>query len=141
MNGLDGIGVQVVTRDADDASEANAWALLHELDGMLDALLQDGEESSIDLRSIPMTTADREVLARVLGEGELNASIDALGPSRVRETGIHGVWWVTHHNTDDAVIAEFLEVSFCPDILRSHIDDVRDTLESLRTQLVQHRES
>ncbi|HKJ09080.1 MAG TPA: hydrogenase expression/formation C-terminal domain-containing protein, partial [Gammaproteobacteria bacterium] len=98
-------------------------------------------ESSIDLRGIPMTPADRAVLERVLGEGELNARITALGLSQVRETAIHGVWWVTHYNTEDAVVAEFLEVSFCPDILRSHTDDIRDTLENLRTQLAQHQES
>lgn len=140
MTGLKDIGVEVgVGEDGNQAG--NAWALLHEIEGMLDELVNSRKESSIDLRGIPMSAADRKVLEGVLGEGELTARIDALGLSEVRETAIHGVWWVTHYNTEDTVVAEFLEVAFCPDILRSHTDDIRDTLENLRTQLAQRRES
>lgn len=138
MSGLNDIGVELGVTEGDERA-ANAWALLHEIEGMLDELVQSGRESSIDLRGIPMSPADRKVLEQVLGEGELTARITALGLSQVRETSIHGVWWVTHYNTEDQVIAEFLEVSSCPDILRSHTDDIRDTLENLRTRLAQHQ--
>lgn len=140
MNAWKDIGIEVGVGENGNHA-ANAWALLHEIEGMLDELLNNDKESSIDLRGIPMSAADRQVLERVLGEGELTARITALGLSQVRETAIHGVWWVTHYNTEDAVVAEFLEVSSCPDILRSHTDDIRDTLENLRTQLAQHQES
>jgi hypothetical protein len=34
-------------------------------------------------------------------------------------------------------MAEFLEVTTCPDIIRAHPADVRDSLEDLRARLVE----
>lgn len=118
---------------------ANAWALLHELESMVAALLRGGRGASIDLRRVPMTPADRAVLDRVLGQGELSARLEVFGASRVRETAVHGVWWVTHSNEQDEVVAEFLEVSFCPELLFSHREDVEAALDKLRTRLTDHR--
>ncbi|HKK13398.1 MAG TPA: hydrogenase expression/formation C-terminal domain-containing protein [Gammaproteobacteria bacterium] len=139
-DGLKRINVTVAPQEPQE-SVLNAWALLNELEQMLLALIDHERPSSIDLRGVPLTAADRRTLERVLGEGEINVEIDALGMSRVRETAVHGVWWVTHHDDDGKTVAEFLEVSYCPDILRSHKDDVRDTLENLRAHLAQHTET
>jgi hypothetical protein len=45
------------------------------------------------------------------------------------------VWWVTHYNDEDEVLAEFIEVAWCPEILLTPEDDVKDGLESLRARL------
>ena len=115
----------------------NGRALLMELEGLLADLVTQGREGSIDLRSLPLSPGDRAFLERHLGHGEVEAEVSALGPSRVQETAIHGVWWVRHYNSNDEVMAEFLEITHCPDIIRAHPADVRDSLEELRATLVE----
>lgn len=141
MSGLDGISIQVQPAAAAPLSTATAQAILAELETSLQALLDSGREHSIDLRSLPLAPGELEYLKETLGEGEVRVEVDALGSSRVVETRIHGVWWVTHHNTLDDVVAEFLEVSFCPDIIRAQRDDVRESLESLSACLAGDHDS
>jgi hydrogenase-1 operon protein HyaF len=135
MSGLDGISIQVQPAAAAPLSTATAQAILAELETSLQELLASGREHSIDLRSLPLAPGELEYLKDVLGEGEVRVEVDALGASQVVETGVRGVWWVTHRNTLDDVMAEFLEVSFCPDIIRAQRDDVREGLEALSARL------
>ena len=141
VNHLKGIHITV-----DDAfpevalSHGNAMPLLYEIEFLLGDLLATGKATSIDLRSLPMLPGDYEKLREVLGDGEVSATIDAMGPTQVRETAVHGVWWVTHYNSDHTVIAEFIEVTYVPEILRTHPADVRVGLDSLRSRLNQSPE-
>lgn len=136
MSGLDDIGVSVEGgRAAMPVETSNARALLSELEAALQALLKTGREHSIDLRSLPLLPGELDYLRETLGRGEVRAELDALGRSEIQETTIRGVWWVTHWNTLDEVMAEFLEVSFCPDIIRAQRDDVRESLEALNARL------
>ena len=137
MSGLDDIHVLVEPAVAygSVSGNATAQALLKELETSLVALLETGREHSIDLRSLPLAPGEIEYLKEALGVGEVRIVIDALGQSLVNETGIKGVWWVIHRNNHDEVMAEFLEVSFCPDIVRAQRDDVRESLDQLSTQL------
>jgi len=136
MSGLDDIGVRIETGfGARPLETANARALLSELEAALQALLKTGREHSVDLRSLPLLPGELDYLRETLGRGEVRAELDMLGRSEIRETAIRGVWWVTHWNTLDEVMAEFLEVSFCPDILRAQRDDVRDSLQVLNARL------
>jgi hypothetical protein len=48
---------------------------------------------------------------------------------------VHGVWWVTHLNADGAKVAEFLDITHVPEILKSHPDDARAALARLRGYL------
>lgn len=134
MSGLDGISVKVQPAAA-PLNTATAQAILAELETSLQELLATGREHSIDLRSLPLAPGELDYLRETLGVGEVRVEVDALGPSRVVETKVHGVWWVTHRNTLDDVMAEFLEVSFCPDIIRAQRDDVRESLETLSARL------
>ncbi len=113
----------------------NALPILYEIADALERLHSTGETAIIDLRALPLAPGDRERLQEVLGAGELNARLEALGPSEVRETGIHGVWWVTHHNAEEEIMAEFIEVTQLPDILRSDPQDVVEGLARLRERL------
>ena len=135
MNHLEDIPVTVLATGAEAAPHGRA--LLVELEALLRDLVEQGREGSIDLRSLPLSPGDRAFLERQLGQGEVVAEVSALGPSRVQETAIHGVWWVRHYNSNDEVMAEFLEVTHCPDIVRAHPADVRDSLEDLRARLVE----
>lgn len=142
MNHLKGIPIAVDdTLPAAALSHGNATPLLHEIEVLLSDLLSAGKSASIDLRSLPMLPADYENLRAALGDGEVSATIDAMGPTQVRETAVHGVWWVTHYNSDDTVIAEFIEVTYIPEILRTHPADARLGLDRLRSRLTESTET
>jgi len=141
MNHLKGIPIAVDGDFPEIAlSHGNAVPLLHEIEVLLNDLLATGKSGSIDLRSLPMLPDDYEKLREALGDGEVSATIAAMGPTQVRETAVHGVWWVTHFNSDDTVIAEFIEVTYMPEILRTHPADARDGLDRLRSRLTQSTE-
>jgi len=142
MNQLKGIPIAVDGVFPDAAlSHGNAMPLLHEVEVLLNDLLTTGKPASIDLRSLPMLPTDYEKLREALGDGEVSATIEAMGPTRVRETAFHGVWWVTHYNSEDAVIAEFIEVTYVPEILRTHPADARLDLDRLRSLLTESTET
>ena len=135
MSGLDSIPIHVQPAGDIGSTVGNVRAILAELETSLQNLLATGREHSIDLRGLPFAPGELDYLKQTLGTGEVHAEIDALGKSDVQETAIRGVWWVTHYNTLDDVMAEFLEVSFCPDIVRAQRDDVRESLELLNARL------
>ena len=138
MSGLDDIRIEVRPPRI-PAGSGNAQAILAELETALRALLETGTEHSIDLRSLPLAPGEIDYLRDALGTGEVRIDVDALGPSRIVETAIRGVWWVTHRNALDEVMAEFLEVSFCPDIVRAQRDDVQESLEHLDARLAEEQ--
>jgi hydrogenase-1 operon protein HyaF len=117
------------------ASSPFVDALLRELQTLLEALVDSGEQGSIDLKSLPMGPGDSQRLRMALGEGEVTAVVQALGPTRVAETGFPGVWWVTHYNVHDEVVAERIEVTSVPAILESPSADVAEGLQRLRSAL------
>lgn len=113
-------------------------AVLHEVAARLEALTQRGEPGSIDLATMPLAPADFDALRVALGEGEVAAEVDADGRSRVRETATHGVWWIAHRDADDNVLAEFIEITTVPAILRTAEADLTAGLERLRAHLAEH---
>ncbi len=113
----------------------NSPALLQEIARLLARLVETGEPGSVDLRSLPLTPTDYAHLTEALGQGEVSAEITAAGPTRVRETAVHGVWWVTHLNANDEPTAEFIEVSYAPEILKTHPSDAAMALAKLRARL------
>jgi hydrogenase-1 operon protein HyaF len=129
MNALDQIGVKVM------GSANNGRAVLREIHRMLEILVTNNEVNSIDLSSLPLSPEDRQLLEETLGEGEVTAEVNSLGPTRVLETGIPGVWWVRHYNADGEVMAEFIEVTDCPEILLTPQEDMKDGLEALHALL------
>ena len=136
MNDLKGIPIAVADDAAGLTLSGNADPILHEIRSLLNDLVTSGKSASIDLRNLPLSTGDYQKLKEVLGQGEVSATIDAMGPTQVRETAVHGVWWVTHYNNDSTVIAEFLEVTTMPEILRTHPADARAGLDLLQSRLI-----
>lgn len=119
--------------DLNDGSGVHA--LLSEIDTQLERLLTNGEEGIIDLKTIPISHDEYQHLMYVLGEGELSATIHALGRSIVRETAIAGVWWIIHYNEDGAVIADMIEVTSMPAIMKSDRGDMQNSLIELRKRI------
>jgi hydrogenase-1 operon protein HyaF len=103
----------------------NVEPLLHEIRHALQELAATGNTGIIDLRSIPLAPGEEDKIVATLGQGEVQARIDALGPSEVTETRYAGVWLVTHYNHDEDIIGRFIEITAMPEILRSQAEDIR----------------
>jgi len=113
----------------------NARPILFEVFHALEALLASGESSIIDLRSIPLAPGEEEIILNTLGQGEVHAQLNALGPSEIVETRYAGVWLVTHFNDDAAIVSRFIEITRIPEILRSQREDISNALIELAHEL------
>jgi hydrogenase-1 operon protein HyaF len=128
MNRLKDIAVTVIGAPAvalEDPS-GNGKAILHEIADLLGRLVSEGRQGIIDLRAMPLTPGDYTELEEALAPGAVRVEIDAAGPTEVCETVYPGVWWTRHRNESGETVAEFIEVTTCPEILKSHVDDVRE---------------
>jgi hydrogenase-1 operon protein HyaF len=128
---------QTPCMDESCGSEAlthNVRPLLNEIRHALEKLLATGESSAIDLRSIPLAPGEEDQIVEALGEGELSAELDAMGPSEIRETGYPGVWLVTHYNADRQLMGRFIEITRVPDLLKSQDADIAGGLQRLAGQ-------
>jgi hydrogenase-1 operon protein HyaF len=108
-----------------------AAALLREIADRLAALLETGETSAIDLRSLPMSPDDRAALLETLGEGEVRATVEAAGRSEIVETRYPGVWRVDHFAPDGAPRHAEILISPVPELLRADPADIEDGAERL----------
>lgn len=113
----------------------NVVPLLYEVRHALQELLNDGTETIIDLRAIPLGPGEEERIAETLGRGEVQVRLSALGPSEIFETRYPGVWMSTHRNQDGVVIGRYIEVCMIPPLVRSQDEDIRTGLEALDARL------
>ncbi len=113
----------------------NVQPLLHEIRHALGKLLDTGENSIIDLRSIPLAPGEEDTIIDTLGCGEVHAKLNALGPSEIYETRFAGVWLITHHNEESSIIGRFIEITRFPDILKSQSEDMTISLNQLEQEL------
>ena len=114
-----------------------AAAVLQEITQLLAKLADTGAAGSIDLRSLPMTDADRDELEERLGRGEVQADLSVAGNSQVWETGYSGVWWIRHFGTGDKIAAEEIAVTNVPEILVTHRADIATTASRIRRDLAE----
>ena len=119
-----------------DIGTQNVMPLLHEIRHALAQLLEEGKETVIDLRSIPLAPGEEAAIEQALGEGEVQAVLSSLGPSNFRETSYPGVWVVTHYNHDDKIVGKFVEVAIVPALLRSQTEDMAAGLRRLESRLM-----
>lgn len=112
-----------------------AWSIVSEIAQRLRLLADSNEPSTIDLRSLPMTQADRDQLEEILGRGEVSARIEIAGASDVWETSYAGVWWIRHRGAGERIATEEIAVTRIPDILLSHPHDVTAAALHLREEL------
>jgi hydrogenase-1 operon protein HyaF len=120
-----------------EQATGNVAPLLHEIRHALERLVDTGEPTVIDLRTIPLAPGEAEAIERVLGEGEVVARLNALGPSVVRETAIAGVWLVTHRNANDEIAGKYIEITKMPAILESQDVDILRGIAELGERLSQ----
>jgi hydrogenase-1 operon protein HyaF len=138
MSSLDKIGVKLINLlplPPEEGLSGNTDAILHEIVALLETYTTSGQTGAIDLHSLPLTPADYALLRDTLAEGEVHARIDAIGNTEVRETHYPGVWWLTYYNAEDDIVADLLEVTTVPEILKAPVEDICDGLSRLRERL------
>lgn len=128
---LDSIPIVVAPSGQNAESPAKLLAIIHEIKTMLEILIETGETRAIDLLHTPLSMSDLSVLKDTLGEGEVSARLDCLGTTSFQETSISGIWWVTHCNREGKVLAESVEATTCPEMLKSSRHDLRSGLALL----------
>ena len=114
----------------------NAQPILFEVRHALEALLESGQTSVIDLRSIPLAPGEETAIIETLGQGEVHAHLDALGRSEIYETRYPGVWLVSHYNEAGDLVSRFIEITQLPDILSSQHEDMANALSALTEKLM-----
>ena len=112
-----------------------AQSILREISLALSVLAATGTRDAIDLRSLPLTGADREELEAALGRGDVSVALEAAGTSEIWETRFTGVWWLRHFGGDGRVAAEVIEVTPVPDILAAHSDDISAAAARMAAEL------
>ena len=135
MRSINEIPIHVLSPD--EMLTGQAEAVLTEVADMLGRLLETGEEGSIDLRSLPLSPADRDWLDAQLGRGEVEISLEAGGRSILTETAYSGVWKVVHHDPDERVVAELIEVALVPAIVKPAKSDIEKAYNNLQSNLKQ----
>ncbi len=125
MSSLEGIAVRV------EAMSGNVMPLLHEIRHALRRVAEGGQGTTIDLGSLPMAPGEDKRIEEMLGQGEVRAELNALGPTVVQETRYPGVWFITHRNTEQEVVARFIEVTRMPELLLAQADDMRRAVNEL----------
>ena len=123
----------------DTQATGMAWSVLAEVGRLLEKLAANGETGCVDLRSLPLTDADRAELESLLGCGEVRVELDLTGRSEVWETAYAGAWWIRHLGAGDRIAVELISVCPVPDILTTHAADIQAAARRLRHDLQQSR--
>ena len=129
MRSLDAITMKVET------ATGNVEPLLHEIRHAVTCVAQGKEGTVIDLRRLPLAPGEEERIEAELGRGEVRAELDALGPTVVQETSYAGVWLVTHRNSEQKVVARFIEVTRIPELLQAQREDIERGIDRLESEL------
>ena len=127
--------ITVRVENTDTSSVGNIAALLAEIAAQLQLLLSNDTTSLIDLKSLPLSAHEYEQLRFTLGQGEVSARLEAIGPSEIIETQFPGVWWVTHYNVEGDIIADIIEIARIPSLLQSQAEDMQAGLARLQIML------
>ena len=121
-----------------------AQAVLREISRALVSLARQGEahatsplphEETIDLHSLPLSDADRAALAQRLGRGEVQATLDVAGATRIFETAFAGVWWVQHADAQGHTVLEQVVLAQVPALLLAHPADIDHAARRLQAEL------
>lgn len=135
MAELADIPIRIAQPDAEPRQFGNALPILHQIRHALLRLAEQGEPTRIDLAAMPFGPGDEERLMETLGRGEVEATVDALGPTRVWETRFPGVWILDYANVEGERIALQIEIDEVPQMLRAARADIHEALTALDAEL------
>jgi hydrogenase-1 operon protein HyaF len=107
--------------------------VLHEIAHAINLLLEQHQETTLDLLNLPLADVDKTELLKILGRGEIIAHLNALGDSTLWESAFPGVWIVEHRDADARLLSQLIEIAWIPSILKAHPEDIRAGLSKLMT--------
>lgn len=110
-------------------------ALGYEIAARLQVLHETGQSAAIDIKTLPMAAGEFESFRQMLGQGEVDFTLELDGQSRIRETAFPGVWWIQHKDPEGQVVAEHIEINHVPDILRVPPEEIGHAVDALRARL------
>ncbi len=115
-------------------------AILQEIRHKLERLVATGQESLIDLGAVPFAPDDEARLLALLGQGEVTVGIEALGPTRIWETEVPGVWVLDHRNLEGQRLALHIEIARVPQILVTQPQDLEAATAALDARIATARD-
>lgn len=119
----------------DDILGGGVRALGYEIAARLETLYETGEPAAIDIKTLPMAAGEFESFRQMLGQGEVDFTLELDGQSRIRETAFPGVWWIQHRDPEGQVVAEHIEIDHVPALLRARADEIGQAADALRARL------
>jgi len=114
---------------------AAGLAILQEIRHGLSRLVATGQGGLIDLGAIPLGPDEEARLLTLLGQGEVTAEIAALGPTRIWETGVPGVWVLDHRNLEGQRLALHIEIARIPKMLVTQPQDLEGATAALDARI------
>ena len=78
-------------------------------------------------------------LKEIMARGEVSAVVENEARILISETEYPGIWWVIHHNDKGEPVTELLEICAFPEILASHVADMREGCRRLERLLTEKR--
>ena len=117
---------------------ASALAIVSEIKASAMIFAETCETASIDLRCLKAMPEEREILASMLGEGEVSVVVDTAGRTEIRETSVPCVWWIRHCDAQGETVGELIEVTCIPDLIEGDRKAVVRGLEFLNAALQLH---
>ncbi|APE05207.1 hydrogenase expression protein HupH [Alteromonas sp. RW2A1] len=118
-----------ITSNAD--TTGNVIPLLHQIRHALSQLLAQQEETTIDLRRLPLSASEESQLETFLGHGEVKADIQALGDTVLIESRYTGVWLETHYNEEAEIMGKYVHICDCPQLIKSQPEDMVLSLNNI----------
>ena len=131
MSSLDRIAVNLI----DEGHSEMVRSILSEVVSLLERWVKKGEPGQLDLKSLPLSAADSQLLEKALGRGEVTGSMDVMGNSQMIETAFSGVWYVIHRDDQDQVIVKQIEVVDIPAIIFPQPSEVLSALGRLKLEV------
>ncbi|MBL7005340.1 MAG: hydrogenase accessory protein HupE [Gammaproteobacteria bacterium] len=112
-------------------SRENIVPVLNEIRHALKKLVDSNETTVIDIKSLPFGEQEEKKLLKILGEGEVQITLNSMGESVIYETHFQGVWVVTHKNYDAQIASRFIEICYVPEIVKTPPEDIEDSIREL----------
>lgn len=129
------VNIEVNPREEQPAFTGRLSAMLSEILQALEALHENGEQHEIDLLTLPLSEPEKEKLTEILGQGEVDITINTLGLSTIRETAVSGVWWLNHFNNEKTLLAEHIVIACEPPLVSVGRDEVGADISVFQQQL------
>lgn len=123
------------------AGTMNGQALLAELRARVAAHAAGESGGQINLSLLPLSPADRTLIAHALPPGPLSIISRGFGNCHVGSTAVPGVWRQQYFNSMKTLILDLIEITTMPEVATASDDDLHDSRERLAELLRWMRES